>query len=461
MMQREMVERLELFENSMKELLRLSEQIPEKTDVLSQTGMTYIYTTLTEDICRKCPKFRECFGENRKKTMDEIVRIMGQACRKNGVEGQMASPDFRKKCIYFQPLVEEMSWLFRMIYQNHYWEKRLSEVRQVMKRQMAAQYILMRECRRMLTEGQAISGKKKRKLKMALWRQGICFLEGWEWKDENDLWDITLLVKPLPGPKKTERVVQCLCEIYQKNIRTTQSELWLRSGKNRLTFVEEGGFQVLFGRKHCNKEGENVCGDNFSFINYNKKRAVMLLSDGMGVGERAFEESRKLIEAFESMLEAGICEEYALEILHDVLLMKHQSEFATLDIGVISLKTGTLKLMKAGGTATFICHGKTVERISPETLPPGCLVNQKFELKYKKLYHGDMVIMVSDGMLDFEAMPEIPFRMEQILEQIQTKNAQRFAEQVMEAIPVFDSEHEDDRTVLVASIWEKGQSNVG
>lgn len=460
MMQREMIERLESFENSIKELLRLSEQIPERTDILFPKGMTYIYTTLTEDICRKCPKFRDCFGEYQKKTMDEIDSVMRQACQKGFVEGQMASGDFRKKCIYFQALMEEMSWLFRMLYQDYYWEKQLTEIRTVMRRQMASQYILMKECRRLLTEGKLISGGKKRRLRVALFRQGIHFLKGWEWKDDNGLWNITLLVKPLPGPKKTEHITQCLGEIYQKTIRCTQSELWLRTGNNRLTFVEEGNFQVLFGRMNCNKEGENVCGDNFSFINYNKKRAVMLLSDGMGVGERACEESRKLIESFESMLEAGVCEEYALEILHDVLLMQSHSEYATLDIGVISLKTGMLKMMKAGGTATFICHGNTIERICPETLPPGCLVQQQFELKYKKLYHGDKVIMVSDGMLDFETMPEIPFTMEQILAQIQTNNAQLFAKKLMEALPEIGA-HDDDRTVLVASIWEKGQTNVG
>lgn len=460
-LQEEMIERLELFEASVKELIRLSGGITENKEILTSSGRAYVFAVLTEDICRKCPKFRDCYGENQEKTLGEISSIMEQACRKSQVEGQMASGDFRKKCIYFQSMIDEMTWLFRILYQNHRWEKRLTQLRLVMKKQIASQYILIRECRELLSAGQPISGGKGRRLKISLLRQGIQFLEGWERKDENGLWDITLIVKAFPGPKKIENVVKCLSEVYQKNIRYTQSDLWLRSGKNRLTFVEEGNFQVLFGRKHCNKEGENICGDNFSFINYNKKRAVMLLSDGMGVGERAYEESRKLIEAFESMLEAGICEDYVLEILHDVLLTKKNSEFSTLDVGVISLKTGMLKLMKAGGTATFVCHGQNVDRICPETLPPGCLVNQRFELRYKKLYHGDMVVMVSDGMLDFETMPEIPFKMEHILEKIQTHNAQHFAEQLMEALPEYPSEHDDDRTVLVASIWEKGQTNVG
>lgn len=48
------------------------------------------------------------------------------------------------------------------------------------------------------------------------------------------------------------------------------------------------------------------------------------------------------------MLEAGIHEEYALEILHSTLLTRKKAEYATLDAAVISLQTGTLKTLKAG-----------------------------------------------------------------------------------------------------------------
>ncbi len=186
----------------------------------------------------------------------------------------------------------------------------------------------------------------------------------------------------------------------------------------------------------------------------------MLLSDGMGTGKKAYEDSRRLIETLEDLLEAGLSEEFALEMIQDALLFQDRKAFSTIDAAVISLKTGILKLLKAGGMATFIRHRNSVERIVPAALPPGCRINQQFDLKYKKLYDGDMVIMVSDGMLEFESMPEIPFRMESLIEKIKTDNAQVFADQLIEAVPVLEDGYDDDRTVLVASIWEKGHRNV-
>ena len=41
----------------------------------------------------------------------------------------------------------------------------------------------------------------------------------------------------------------------------------------------------------------------------------MLLSDGMGTGKKAYEDSRRLIETLEDLLEAGLSEEFALERL--------------------------------------------------------------------------------------------------------------------------------------------------
>lgn len=46
------------------------------------------------------------------------------------------------------------------------------------------------------------------------------------------------------------------------------------------------------------------------------------------------------------------------------------------------------------------------------------------------------------------------------VEKIKTDNAQVFADQLIEAVPVLEDGYDDDRTVLVASIWEKGHRNV-
>lgn len=97
----EVYHRLQMFEDSLKELLRLSESAEERPEVLSGKGTEFIYTTLTEDVCRRCPKYRECFGRKKEKTLGEISAILEKAASESRVDGRMASGDFRKQCVYF------------------------------------------------------------------------------------------------------------------------------------------------------------------------------------------------------------------------------------------------------------------------------------------------------------------------------------------------------------------------
>ena len=452
------VQRLLLFEEGLSGIIGLM-KTEEKEE--RQDDIEFLCRSVCQDVCRKCPKYRECYGTKEKETIEEIASILEQAYQCSVVDGRMASREFRRNCVFFQPFMEELSWLYRLIYQNIYWEQRYREIKQVMCRQMDEQRLFLRECRTHLQNGLPIKGKKKVALSTIFFRSGLRLKKGWEYVDSSGAMQIMVVVSSIFGGKKTELVKQCLEKYYQipfyKNVQTG----WLRPGENRLLFIEENSFHVIFGQKCCNKKGEDVCGDTFSFTNFGRKRAVMLLSDGMGTGQKAYEDSRRLIETLEDLLEAGISEEFGLEMIQDALLFQDRGAFSTIDVAVISLKTGMLKLLKAGGMATFIRHKNSVERIVPAALPPGCRINQRFDLKYKKLYDGDMVIMVSDGMLEFESMPEISFRMESLIEKIKTNNAQVFANELIEAVPVLEDGYDDDRTVLVASVWEKGCRNVG
>ena len=452
------IQHLLLFEEGLSGIIALM-KTQEKDE--QRNDMEFLCQSLAQDVCRKCPKYRECYGKKQKETIGEIASILEQAYQCSVIDGRMASKEFRRNCVFFQPFMEEISWLYRLIYQNIYWEKRYSEIKQIMCRQMDEQRLFLRECRARMQSGMLIKSRKKMALANIFFKSGIRLKNGREYIDSSGLLQVTVVVCPVFGTKKIETVKKCLEKYYGRTFYRNMQAGWLRPGENRLTFIEENSFHVIFGQRCCNKKGEDVCGDTFSFTDFGKKRAVMLLSDGMGTGQKAYEDSRRLIETLEDLLEAGISEEFALEMIQDALLFQDRGAFSTIDAAVISLKTGMLKLLKAGGMATFIRHKNSVERIVPEALPPGCRINQRFDLKYKKLYDGDMVIMVSDGMLEFENMPEIPFRMESLIEKIKTNNAQVFANELIEAVPVLEDGYDDDRTVLVAAIWEKGHKNVG
>ena len=77
---------------------------------------------------------------------------------------------------------------------------------------------------------------------------------------------MTVQVQPLLGTKKAELVRKCLDTYYKRNFYRNMETTWLRPGKNRISFIEENCFHVVFGQRCCNKKGEDVCGDTFHLL---------------------------------------------------------------------------------------------------------------------------------------------------------------------------------------------------
>ena len=74
----------------------------------------------------------------------------------------------------------------------------------------------------------------------------------------------------------------------------------------------------------------------------------------------------------------------------------------------------------------------------------------------KKLYHGDRIIMVSDGVLDgirFENKEEC---LKEMILETETNNPQQLAEQLLERVRKMNGGvMRDDASILVVGIWKK------
>ena len=62
------IQRLLLFEEGLSRLIELMKI--EKKDVLGN-DMDFLCQSIMQDVCRKCPKYRECYGSRQKVTIGE------------------------------------------------------------------------------------------------------------------------------------------------------------------------------------------------------------------------------------------------------------------------------------------------------------------------------------------------------------------------------------------------------
>lgn len=237
-----------------------------------------------------------------------------------------------------------------------------------------------------------------------------------------------------------------LCLTYVKSQEENQKYKLIKSNRyNALTTAvsEPNGFNEVSGDNYTFGEGEN------SYF--------VALSDGMGMGEKANRESTTAINLLESFLEAKFDKAVALKTINSILMLKSNDElFTTLDVSLFDLCTGKLQIIKTGSPATFIKRKDEVKVINSQSLPVGILKDVEFNVYEEYLEDGDIVIMMSDGVL--EANKDISYVerwMKDIIKNIESLNPTTIANEILNVAKLnSDDNPKDDMTILVTKIWK-------
>ena len=157
------------------------------------------------------------------------------------------------------------------------------------------------------------------------------------------------------------------------------------------------------------------------------------------------------------MLEAGFHKDSAVRLLNSLFVMSYAGQtFATLDIASIDLYTGEMEVLKNGAAATFIKRGDRVETLYCSALPVGVDLENEVQEEKTVLGDGDIVVMVTDGIIDAFPGEEKEFYVENILANIHSNNPNDIASSIlMQALERGGEIASDDMSVLVTGIWEK------
>lgn len=219
-------------------------------------------------------------------------------------------------------------------------------------------------------------------------------------------------------------------------------------------FVEMGQYQMRYATAQLPKNGESVCGDHYIWSEQVLGQVILGLSDGMGSGDFASQESGKLVELIGQLLETGFSARASMKMANTVLLLAGtQQHPATIDLACVDLHNGVLEAMKMGAPATFVLSDGSVEILEAGELPAGVLPGAEPSLLSRKLWDGDWIVMVTDGIL--EACPGVykEQSLQEFLEGISAKSPQDLAQRILDFAR--QGGENDDMTVLVAGIWKK------
>lgn len=234
--------------------------------------------------------------------------------------------------------------------------------------------------------------------------------------------------------------------------RTTISEEY-----HQYIFVQENRFRLLTGVARRGKGTSRYNGDNFLISRLECGKTIAAIADGMGSGKRAFLESRMVIELMENCIDAGFEAKAALDLINAAYIAGGAKGVnpVTMDMSVIDCQAGLLNCIKLGAAATFIKRDAMVEAIKSTTLPLGVLEKVDYDCVTKKLYDGDYVVMISDGILDNLPGVDKEEQMAQIINDIRIRKPDAMAEEIMQKSLEFNgNKPSDDMTVLVLGLFD-------
>lgn len=214
-------------------------------------------------------------------------------------------------------------------------------------------------------------------------------------------------------------------------------------------------FTLEVGYASCARDRDLTCGDSFLAAPLGGGKYLLVLSDGMGAGCEARKASRTAVELLKDLLVAGFPQELALRLINLVLLLRSPVEsFATLDVAVLDLVQGHGTFTKLGACPTFLLRDTQIFTIRVQSLPVGILEDVPIELVEEELQPGDILVMVSDGVLEaHKDLAEKERWFVGALRRVAEAHPQELAERLLkQAVALAGGRPADDMSVAVARI---------
>ncbi len=224
------------------------------------------------------------------------------------------------------------------------------------------------------------------------------------------------------------------------------------------TYASQDRYMLQLGISQKTKAGSPISGDSKLSIKLDDGKYLLAISDGMGTGPKAKQASGIAIKMLQRLLASGFDKDTSLELINSTLSINTEEDtFATLDIAILDLYSGNIEFIKNGACPTYIKERKDVQIIKALSLPAGILENINLVVYDKDIEDNDILVMVSDGIMESNAeYQNKELWVRDILQNIQTDNVQKIADIITkEAIDNGYGVAKDDMTIIVAKFIKR------
>ncbi len=363
-----------------------------------------VFDRTTDRVCRRCSARKNCWERDKLETLHALDCISGQLLRTGRVQASDFPGHFAAQCLRFSDFILAVNEGMDALYQRRQNARRSEQNRRLIAQQYAGVTGVLRQVGKYMETGPEAMPTREQELRKYAEAFGRVRTAA-AWKDHS-------------GRMHFELSGSCVSRIIQNRegflsglsalmeTKLIGPEQANAPGGTSLLFREEEPYRISVGIGVKTREGEAASGDTVSWMTTEDGTACVVLSDGMGSGARAAQESAAVVRMTERFLKAGIDAVDAVRTIGPALKLRTQGNaFATLDVCTVDLFTGMAQSVKCGAAPTYVrvVDGEGAVRIRKivcSTLPAGLEESGEMDVTRFRMACGDALVLLSDGVLD-------------------------------------------------------------
>ncbi len=449
--------RMRIFSESFLKLSKTLDTISESQTKLSQNNINRIFEDISDKLCKNCKNCDKCWENKFSQSYQAACELFEVAEKRGTIQREDIPEYFAQDCICVDDFIRETNRGFEIAKLNQIWSSRISESREVIAEQLKDVSSVIQDITGEIYEAIEAPRSEEERVIRRLSAEHIHIRDITVFERGDKRKEVYLAASTKGGRCITAKEASAaISEALGVRMRVSvASKTVISKEYDNFIFVEDTKFKTLTGVARAMKE--SVSGDNFSVLNMESGECMLALSDGMGTGKEAGDESETVMSLLEQMIESGFKAETAIKLINSSLVLKSDRQtFSTIDLSIINLFTGMCEFIKIGAAAAFIKRDNWVETITSTTLPIGMFGNVDYDTVTKKLYEGDIIIMVTDGVLDSLKEENKEEEMEKLIMEIGSRNPQEIANRILDkALSQSNYVPMDDMTIITAGIWLK------
>ncbi|MGM8366126.1 stage II sporulation protein E [Virgibacillus sp. W0181] len=433
-----------------------SENNSSETDLSARRETDYFLSQVTERTCQKCFMKERCWQKQFDHTYT-LMEDLKDSMADGNEPGHKQVREFGNYCVKSNKVMEAMKEEISFFDANQKLKKQVMESKRLVADQLHGVSEVMDDFAREILKEREQHEQQEAEIVNALKHMGI-YLEKIDiYQLEKGSVDIemTVLFQDYRG-EGAKLIAPVLSDILNEMIIVKEEEISpYPNGPCYLAFGSAKAYIVETGIAHAAKGGGLISGDSYTTMELGEGKYALAISDGMGNGKRAKEESEETLRLLQQILQTGIPEKVAIKSINSILTLRTTDEmFATLDLAMINLHNASVRCLKIGSTPSFIKRGSKITTVEAGNLPMGIIQEFDVDIVSEQLKAGDYLIMMSDGI--FEAPKHIENTdvwIKRKIREMKTEDPQEIADLLLEeVIRTKSGSIEDDMTVLVAKV---------